>query len=216
MPTITEILESVRTPGRYVVQLDDGERHTVSVELLERLALRVGRGLSDAELAALTEGARTLAVFDRALGLLAARGRSARELRRRLLQKGEEAAHVDAAIERLLALGLLDDREYALQASRSKLAAGISRRRVRDELARRGVDRELAAEAVEEVAREDEVDERDAAIAAARKRVSALHGLASITRRRRLYAYLARRGYAPDDIRAAMEAALGESEDEER
>ena len=206
--TITQITEHPRKPGRFQVHLDGTRHATVGLELIVRLELRVGRSMGEAELAELDEGARALATYDRALAMLAVRGRPARELRRRLVQKGEEAVHVDAAIARLEANGLLDDRAYAVQSSRSKLAAGVSRRRVRDELTRRGVDRTLADEAVAEVAEEDAVDERDAALTAARRKVATLGRTEPLARRRRLYAFLARRGFAADDIRAAMEIAL--------
>jgi len=210
--TITQITEHPRKPGRFQIHLDGTRHATVGLELIARLGLRVGREMDEAELAELDDGARALATYDRALAMLAVRGRPARELRRRLVQKGEEAVHVDAAIARLETNGLLDDRAYAVQSSRSKLAAGVSRRRVRDDLARRGVDRVLADEAVAEVAEEDEVDEREAAVEAARKKVAMLGRTEPVARRRRLYAFLARRGFATDDIRAAMEIALRDVE----
>ena len=210
--TITQITEHPRKPGRFQIHLDGTRHATVGLELIARLGLRVGREMGEAELAELDDGARALATYDRALAMLAVRGRPARELRRRLVQKGEEAVHVDAAIARLEANSLLDDRAYAVQSSRSKLAAGVSRRRVRDDLARRGVDRVLADEAVAEVVEQDDVDEREAAVEAARKKVTTLGRTEPVARRRRLYAFLARRGFATDDIRAAMEIALQDVE----
>jgi regulatory protein len=70
----------------------------------------------------------------------------------------------------------------------------------------------LADEAVAEVVEQDDVDEREAAVEAARKKVTTLGRTEPVARRRRLYAFLARRGFATDDIRAAMEIALQDVE----
>ena len=211
MPVITALTESGRREGRYVVHLDGEPGMTVSVEAIGRLRLAVGRTLGETDIHLLREEGEVLAAYDRALDLLAFRPRSATELRRRLVQKGIEAPRAEAAVARLVEQGVVDDRAYAVAVVRSKaLGAGASRRRVGQELARRGVEREVADAAVEEVWREEEVDQTEAAERLARKRLTALRGLDAPARRRRLYAFLARRGYDADEIRRAMDAVLGE------
>jgi regulatory protein len=156
-----------------------------------------------------------LAAYDRALDLLAFRPRSARELRRRLVQKGIEPARAEAAVARLVEQGHVDDRAYARAVVRAKaLGAGASRRRVGQELARRGVDRDVADEAVAAVWAEEEVDQSETVERLARRRLAALRGLDPAVQRRRLYAFLARRGYDADEIRRAMEQVAGEQEGE--
>ena len=215
MRTITGLTESGRREGRYAVQVDGEPVATISVEAIARLKLAVGQRLDDAALAALQEEGELLAAYDRALDLLAFRARSATELRRRLVQKGIEAPRADEAVRRLVANGLVDDRAYAETVVRSKaLGGGASRRRVGQELARRGVDRETADAAVAQVWQEENVDQTSAAEGLARKRLGSLRGLDAATRRRRLYAFLARRGYDADEIRRAMAAVLdGEHDD---
>jgi regulatory protein len=139
--------------------------------------------------------------YDRALDLLEARARSVVELRRMLVRKGEPAADVDAAIERLRSAGLLDDANYARQLARSKaLNAGQSRRRIGQELAKRGVARAVADVAIADVFEEEVVDESANIERAAHKKLKTLSGLDALTRRRRLYAFLARRGYDAESI----------------
>jgi regulatory protein len=123
------------------------------------------------------------------------------ELRRALIKKGEPAADVDAAIERLRGAGLLDDASYARQLARSKaLGAGQSRRRIAQELARRGVARSVGDEAIAAVFDEEVVDEDGNIERVARKKMKTLAKLDSQVQRRRLYAFLARRGYDVDAI----------------
>ena len=150
--------------------------------------------------------------YDRALDLLEARARSVAELRRTLIRKGEPAAEVDAAIERLRMAGLLDDANYARQLARSKaLNAGQSRRRIGQELAKRGVARAVADVAITQVFEEEAVDEASAIERVALKKLRTLAKLDAEARRRRLYGFLARRGYSNDDIQRTMRRVLSDS-----
>ena len=144
--------------------------------------------------------------YARSLDMLARAPRSVYDLRRRLLLKGEAEADVDAAIERLTAAGLVDDAAYARAFVRSKVSSqGFSRRRLQQELAKRRVARDIADAAIIEVLHDDEVDEGANIERAALKKLRALRGLDDETRRRRLYAYLGRRGYSVDQVRAVLE-----------
>jgi regulatory protein len=164
------------------------------------------------------EAAR-LKVYDRALNVLAFRARSSGELARSLVRKGEEKEHVDWAISRLQQNGLLDDAAFAQSFTRAKvLGAKQSRRRVQQDLSRKGVSRSVSDAAIEAVFEEEGVDQREIVEEAARKKLRSLRGLEPPVRRRRLYAFLARRGYDADDIRSAMDAvgaALSGGEDAE-
>jgi regulatory protein len=143
--------------------------------------------------------------YDRALDLLAFRARSEAELRRKLIQKGEPAEQVDAVIGRLREQKLLDDADFALQFARSKATAtGSSKRRILTELARKGVAREVADSAVNELAETEGVDLSASVHRVAEKKWRTLAKLDDRTARQRLYAFLARRGYDPEEIREAM------------
>ena len=143
--------------------------------------------------------------YSRSLDMLARAPRSARDLRRRLLLKGEPESDVDAAVERLVAAGLLDDAAYARAFVRSKISSqGFSRRRLQQELSKRGVGRDVSDAAIAEVLEDEDVDEVANIERVARKKLRALHGLDDETQRRRLYAFLARRGYDVDDVRAVV------------
>ncbi|MBV9880440.1 MAG: regulatory protein RecX [Gemmatirosa sp.] len=209
MGVVTGIVPSPRKEGRYDLMIDGESGGVVSLELIERLGLRVGLALDAGRSAELAEAVAGLATFDRALGMLAVQQRSERDLRRRLLQKGEPEARVDAALARLAASGLVNDEAYARQFTRSRvLGRGASRRRVRDELFKRGVGRGAADEAIAEVFEEEAVDETGLVEAAARKKLRSLGGLDAATRRRRLYAFLVRRGHDGSAIREVVARVL--------
>ena len=216
MRVITGIVESPLKAGRYVVEADGKPYVTVSLDIIDRLRLRVGASLGDADAAALERAAAALQTYDRALNLLAFQPRSARDLKRRLVQKGEPAEQVDGAIERLVAQGFVDDAQFARQLARSKVASqGASKRRLQQEMFKRGVAREVGDEAIAEVWEEEQVDEGALVEEVARKKLRTLLKLDADARRRRLYAFLARRGYDGEVIRRAMRAVLDGAEAED-
>lgn len=151
-----------------------------------------------------TEGGA--AVREAALRLLERSRRTRLDLARRLREKGHEPAVVDETLDRLAAVGLVDDVEYA----RAFLAGRWGRRpagwrRLEQQLRAKGVaadDIAAARARIEE--REGRVDEVAAArrtIAGAARRYAALDPR---TRRQRLYALLARRGFDGDTIAEAL------------
>ena len=215
MPTITALTPHPREPGRISVEVDRVEVGTIATDAIPRLGLAVGREVTPELVHGIEDEGAALRTYDRALRLLAARGRSIRELRRRLLMAKEPEHHVSAALEKLESMGLLDDAEYARQLARSQMVGrGYAPRRLQQELARRGVARDVADRAIELVLTEDAapgsfgaesgVDLTETIEKLARKKLRGLSSLDPDTRDRRLYAFLARRGYDSDDIRAVL------------
>jgi regulatory protein len=213
MSVVTRITEHPRRAGRYVVDVDGREFAVVTAEALSDLKVHVGGTIDDARAAKLREATEYAATYDRALSMLTFRARSARDLRRRLVQKGESAERVDRVIERLRELRLVNDADFARQLARSKVAAGASKRRLHQELFKRGVAREVANEAVDEVFAEDGVSDADSIERVARKKWRTLAALEPMTRRRRLYAFLARRGYGSDEVSRIVRQLDGETGD---
>ncbi len=149
--------------------------------------------------------------------MLEVRARAVTELRRRLIQKGEPPEDVDAAIARLCEAGLLDDANFARQLTRSKaLGGGHSRRRIQQELAKRGVARDVSDEAIAEVFEDEEVDEAASIERVARKKLRSLGSVDAPTRKRRLYGFLARRGFDADDIQRVLRILLAEQANNEQ
>ncbi|MES2180460.1 MAG: regulatory protein RecX [Gemmatimonadota bacterium] len=185
----------------------DGEiAATLSLDAIERLGMAIGKNVADMTERIAREHAQ-LKVYDRAIAMLAFRGRSATELARALVRKGEDKALVDCAIEKLTEQGFLDDAAFARSFTRAKvLGANQSRRRVQQQLARKGIARDVSDDAIDTVFDEEGVDQRALVEAAARKKLRSLVKLEPLVRKRRLYGFLARRGYDGDDIRRAMDA----------
>ena len=149
--------------------------------------------------------------YNRALDLLSARAYSAQDLRRKLIRKEVPPEEADAVIERLTESGLLNDAKFAESFARSKMVgSGTSRRRVTQELARKGIRGEMVTQVVDSVVAEEEIDTRVVVERVARKKLVSMGDLEPLVVRRRLYAFLARKGYDLDEIQSAMRLVLAE------
>jgi regulatory protein len=143
--------------------------------------------------------------YNYALNLLAARPYASSALRRKLIQKEYPAADTDDVIRRLLDNGLLNDAKFAEQYARSKmLSTGASKRRVTQDLYRKGIKGDVATEAIANVVEQDEIDPAAVIERVARKKLAQLGDLEPVVLRRRLFAFLARRGYDLDEIKAVV------------
>lgn len=139
-----------------------------------------------------------------ALTLLTARSYTARDLRRKLEQKGFDSTEIGATIERLTQSGLIDDARFASDYARQRLARGTAARRVTQELARKGIQPAIAGAAVAVVADEEQIDPTAAMEELARKKLRAVAALDADTQRRRVFGFLARRGYELEDIKRVI------------
>ena len=143
--------------------------------------------------------------YNYALNLLSARPYATRALHRKLIQKQYSAADADDAIRRLVDNGLLNDAKYAEQYARSKIATtGASKRRVQQDLYRKGIAGDLATNAIANVLESEGIDPAAVIERVARKKLELLGDLEPLVLRRRLFAFLARRGYDVDEIKAVV------------
>ncbi|WP_437508048.1 regulatory protein RecX [Sorangium sp. So ce1099] len=223
MPIITGIVPSPDKPGHVVILVDGVAFATVPEASAADLAPGqsspagpaapprppgAGAHRPPGEGAQKT-GAGAQKTYERALRLLSFRARSAKELEKRLIEKGEPRDHVAAAIQRLCANGLLDDARFAEAKARSGiLGRPRSRRRIEQDLARKGVARDVADAAIRQVMADEGTDELAVAERAARKKLRTLARLDPAEQRQKVYAFLARQGYAPDVVRRALRAVM--------
>ncbi|MEO8422864.1 MAG: regulatory protein RecX [Actinomycetota bacterium] len=141
---------------------------------------------------------------ERALGLLAVRARSRRELERRLLQAGFGTEEVTDVLERLERVGLVDDEAFARQVADHAFGVKRSgRRAVVGTLMAAGVSPDVI-----EATLEGAGDEEERAHALARSRASRLGSVEPAKAFSRLTSLLVRRGYSPEMARQAARRAL--------
>lgn len=153
-------------------------------------------------------------VRERALGLLARREHTVRELGEKLASRGEaEEEVIRAVVEELARKDLVSDaryaRAYALDAVRMKPRA---RRRIVGELVHRGVPAANAARAVDLAFVEEEVDDLALAHRLAEAYLPRVADQDGETRWRRVATYLQRRGFDNELIYDVCREILSEPE----
>lgn len=204
---ITDIRPQKRKRDRVNVYLD-GE-YTFTVGTMVAPSLRRGDSLSDEEIEELQMQDSVQTAYDRTLKYLAYRPRSTGEVRRYLREKRvPEQAH-EQVLERLSAVGLLDDLafvQYWVENRETFRPRG--RRLLRQELRQKGIGNELIAEALREV------DEEKSARRAALKRRHRYAQLDDEGFRHKMYSFLRGRGFAHEVIRETISHLLHQRREE--
>jgi regulatory protein len=205
---ITALAYQKRNKDRVNVYLDG--KFAFGLAVIEAARLHVGQILSDDEIIRLRTRDDVERAYGRALDYLSYRPRSESEVRRNLREKDVEDQIVDVVIGRLERAGLLDDREFARYwvDNRARFnPRGL--RGLRHEMQQKGVSRDIIDEAL--VTFDVEAAARKTAEAGARR----LSHEDPSAFRRKLRAYMARRGFSYAVIKPLVEEMVEERRCEE-
>jgi regulatory protein len=198
----------VRHPDRVNVSIDGAFAFGLSGAIVLEQGLFVGQLLSEDDVDALRHSEEVSAATQSAIRLVAYRARTEAELRKRLARNGFSSAAIDTSIERMRDWNYLDDVDFARrwvesrEGHRPRAASMIKR-----ELVGKGVD----AETAEQVVADAEIDEYKIALELGLKWAGRPSHEDRETQRRRLAAYLQRRGFAWDIVRRVLEASLSDA-----
>lgn len=203
---ITALTFQKRNKDRVNVYLDG--RFAFGLAAIEASRLRVGQALSDDEITELQRRDEIERAYERALDYLSYRPRSEWEVQRNLRQKDIDDPVIDVVVGRLTRAGLLDDGEFARYWVDNRVRfnpRGL--RGLRHELRQRGVSRGIIDETL--AALDIEAAARKAVEVGARRFSQA----APRDFRRKLQAYLARRGFSYAVIEPLVQEKLEERRD---
>ncbi len=191
---ITALEPQARNKERVSVFLDGAFALGLHLEVVEALGLREGKRVDPAELADMARREELRRARDLALRFLGTRARSEAEIHRRLERGGFEVDIIEGTLEVLRSHGYVDDAEFSRQwvEARSE-GRGVGSRRLAAELRQKGVDRSVIGSALGQV---DPALEVEQATGLALKRHSQLKSEEPRTAKRKIAAYLQRRGYS--------------------
>ncbi len=200
---------AIEPQGQGIVAVTtDGHDHPslLPIEAVILNSIRSGAEFAPAAWEQIRSDGAVLLATRRGLKLIARKPSTERDIRA-LLAADFLEPDIDRALERLHELGFLDDRAWSDRYVAGQRARTRGRSLLRSELRARGVTDEVAAEALEGR------DELPLAIEAAQRKARSLSTVTDEERRRRrLYDFLRRRGFANDIARHAMETALAGSQ----
>ena len=146
--------------------------------------------------------------YDKALGLLARREHSRRELKTKLRQDGYAGEEAGAAIDRLGAQHYQDDDRFAEALLRNRIAQGYGPMRLRVELKSHG----LADARIRELLDAAEADWSALAASQLRRRYGGQSAADPAERARRAQ-FLLRRGFAAATVRSVTHAEVDDAAD---
>ena len=197
------------------IKLQKRNRHRVNIYLDGKYAfgtaqivaawLKVGQFISDEDIENLKINDRLEIAYQQAVKLLRYRIRTEAEIRQRLCDHGVNEKDIDAVILRLIENGLVNDHHFAQSwvDNRNDLRPR-SRRVLSFELKRLGIDPKIIEQTLENF------DDHEAAHNAARKQAQKLKILEWNSFRKKLLAYLARRGFNYETSCLAVEHVWAE------
>lgn len=209
---ITALRPTKRDPDRIAVDLDGSFAFALPAQLVVDERLDIGDTLDADRVSGLLASDQASRATEAALVFLAYRPRSEKEVRDRLRRAGYEQDAIEHTISRLHEWRYLDDADFARRWVENRTAhRPRGKRLLQQELRHKGIDSETVREVIDDA----DLDETGAAEALARRRLPAYAGDDLVAVRRRLGAYLARRGYGYDVVRIALDRALGEEDEGE-
>lgn len=199
--TITALRFQKRDENRVNVYLD-GE-FAFGLAAIEAAHLQVGQTLSDDDVARLQEQDEVERAYEHALDFLSYRPRSEAEICRNLRRRNVDDEVVEAVVERLARAGMLDDREFARYWAENRIQFNPrGANALGHELRAKGVPASIIAETLADL------DEEAAARKVLEAGVRRLAHLEPGDFRRKLGAYMARRGFSYEVITPLVEEAL--------
>ena len=181
--------------------------YTVPREAVAAARLSVGVAIDAAVHEQLVRAADAEAAFRAALGAIELRSYARSDLGRRLVRRGHPRGAVEAALARAAEHGLLDDAKFAVDFVQSRSARGRGPLRLQRDLQAMGVARATIDAAIA-AHWPDGGEDPDVPLALARKRAAQLGPLPRPVKRRRLLAYLARRGFTGRTITTIVSRVL--------
>lgn len=205
MDVITKIKKE---RGKYRITVNDSEEEIVPLSLMRERPLKEGQSLDLEEYDNWLMVRQYRFALDRAVGYLAARARSKREIEQKLLQAGYRPCTVEMVIYKLQRENLLDDADFARQWVESRSTHKLGRSRIAQELRRKGISQEEAEEALSAI---DDDDQLASAIDLAEKAAARIKPGEDIRKAtNRIAAMLSRRGYSWDVAKEAIRQTVSD------
>lgn len=207
--TITALKPQVRRKNRLSVFIDGEFAFGLDADVVEQHGLHVRQKVDAHLLQKILSSEEYKRACNRAFRFLAGRARSQKELEDRLARYDYPPSVVERVVAKCKNLKYIDDRQFAFQFARSRVAhKPCGAELLRLELFRHGIGEALIDEVVADVYRQH--SERELAQKLAEKRLPRLQDLPPQKARARLAGFLKRRGFDWETVREVVDACLEE------
>lgn len=181
---------------RFVITFHDGSELKTTLAVVTDFYLRTGLELDEAKYREVFNASTLSLCKARALRMINARAMSQKEMRDKLVEKGESPENAEFCAGWLCEMGLINDELYAGMVVRHYAAKGYGAGRIKQELRRHGVPKDYWDDALSEIPDSDEKLSRFIS-----SRLTDPHDRAQI---QKISNALYRRGYSWEQIKHAM------------
>jgi len=199
-----------REHGKAVLTLTNGEVYYMPRAMLKERPYKCGMPFDADTFHAFIKERSYPFALEKAISLLSLQARTEHEIAASLRKNVYPEETIARVMARLHDAGYINDSDFSIQYSSTRLSRGMGTRRIRMELRRKGIDSATADHAI------DNLDSEDiylSAIKAARKAVRG-KDLTNRDDRQRVMAALARRGFDYSITREAIQTLVNENSDE--
>lgn len=191
------------------IYIDEEYRATVDSDYWYSEKFRNYKEINEEELTELLNAVSFRRAYNKSLDLLSRRPYGTKELIKKLCEKGHEKEYAEKACDRLLELGLLNDKEYARILANDLLERkNYSIKRIKQELTFRGINREIVENTVDLL----DNDPVSRIIILVKKKY--INKIGDEKGRKRTVDALMRLGYSYSDIKTALNSISDFCEDE--
>ena len=193
-------IESLKTTpdraGRYWITVSDGTKLALYRQTVEDFGLYTGLELTDGQWQQLQAAAGAMSAKMRAVRIVAASAVSEKDLRQRLVRKGEDPEHSAQAVAWMAEMKLLDDGETARQVVARCAARGYGLQRAKQALYEKQIPKRYWEEALA-----DYPDQMEHILAFLRSKISDETDQKQV---KKAIDALLRRGHSYSEVRAAL------------
>ncbi len=145
---------------RFTLVFEDGSELKTTLAVVTDFFLRSGIELDDGRYREVLNASALSLCKARAMRIINTRAMSRKEMRDKLVEKGESPENAEFCADWLCDMGLINDRSYAGSVVRHYAAKGYGAGRIKQELRRHGVPNEYWDEALSEMPPQDDRLER--------------------------------------------------------
>ncbi len=204
MPLVIGLKRKKRTKEWYIIYLNDGREILTYIDLVVKFKIKTGKTLNEEQIQEIKSSSELILAKETAYKFLSYRPRTQKEVEEKLRQKGFQDDVITKVVEEIKRYGFINDLEYTrnfvFNKARSKTLGEIA---LKQFLLSKGISNEIIEKVLSE--REDLIDEFEIALELAKKKLKQLKTskkkkLDKNEQKRKVYEFLARRGFTWDTI----------------
>ena len=206
---ITDIQTEGNHPSRRTLFMDGKPFATVDVSLITKVGLRIGLEIQEEVVQKLIGADEVMRAKNYALDLLWSESYGKGQMMDELERKGFSQPAIDETLTNLEQLGHIKDEKYAKNwVDSRRRSKPRSKKMLKHELIDKGIDKTTVDRVVGQI---DDQDETQLALQVAQRQAVRYRSLPRHVAKRRLHAFLLRRGFDYDTIQRTIEQVLNRS-----